>query len=59
MEAIGYKIAIYPLTLLNVSIKAIRAAPASSQRGGVVDVLDFETLQAAIGFPESYAGEKR
>ena len=32
LEAIGYKIAVYPLTLLNVSIQAMRAALISLRR---------------------------
>lgn len=59
LEAIGYKIAVYPLTLLNVSIKAMRAALARIQRGEAADVLDFAELQAAVGFREYYAGEER
>jgi 2-methylisocitrate lyase-like PEP mutase family enzyme len=59
LEAIGYKIAVYPLTLLNVSIKAMRAALACIQRGEAADVLDFQELQAAVGFLGYYAGEER
>ena len=59
LEAIGYKIAVYPLTLLNVSIKAMRAALECIERGETADVLDFQDLQAAVGFPEYYAGEER
>ena len=59
MEAIGYKIAVYPLTLLNVSIKAMRAALTSIQRGETAEVLDFREVQAAVGFPDYYASEER
>lgn len=59
LEAIGYKIAVYPLTLLNVSIKAMQAALARIQRGEIAEVLTFTDLQAAVGFPEYYAGEER
>jgi len=59
LEAIGYKIAVYPLTLLNVSIKAMRAALAHIQRGEAAEVLDFQEVQAAVGFPDYYAGEER
>lgn len=59
LEAIGYKIAVYPLTLLNVSIKAMRAALECIERGETADVLDFQDLQAAVGFPEYYASEER
>ena len=59
LEAIGYKIAVYPLTLLNVSIKAMRMALTCIQRGEAAEVLAFTELQAAVGFPEYYAGEER
>ena len=52
LEAIGYKIAVYPLTLLNVSIAAMRAAlaqPARSERPTAA--MDFEELKTAVGFP--------
>jgi 2-methylisocitrate lyase-like PEP mutase family enzyme len=60
LEEIGYKIAVYPLTLLNVSIQAMRTALASLKRGerpGLV--MDFEELKAAVGFPAYYAEESR
>ncbi|HCB14453.1 MAG TPA: carboxyvinyl-carboxyphosphonate phosphorylmutase [Gammaproteobacteria bacterium] len=59
LQAIGYQIAVYPLTLLNVSIKAMRTALAQMQEGQSPEVLDFEALKAAVGFPEYYAGETR
>ena len=59
LEAIGYKIAVYPLTLLSVSIKAMRAALERIRREETADVLDFAELQAVVGFPEYYAGEER
>ena len=59
LEAIGYQIAVYPLTLLNVSIKAMRAALRQLRESQAPEVLDFETLTAAVGFPEYYAGETR
>ncbi len=59
LETIGYKIAVYPLTLLNVSIKAMRMALTCIQRGEAAEVLAFTELQAAVGFPEYYAGEER
>ncbi|MCB1820534.1 MAG: isocitrate lyase/PEP mutase family protein [Candidatus Competibacteraceae bacterium] len=59
LQAIGYRIALYPLTLLNVSIKAMRTALAQVQQGRAPDVLDFEALKTAVGFPEYYAGEVR
>jgi 2-methylisocitrate lyase-like PEP mutase family enzyme len=59
LEAIGYKIAVYPLTLLNVSIQAMRAALANLRSGRPVGVMDFEELKKAVGFPAYYAEEAR
>ena len=59
LEAIGYQIAVYPLTLLNVSIKAMRTALARIQQGEATDVLSFIDLQAAVGFPEYDARAER
>ena len=60
LEAIGYKIAVYPLTLLNVSIRSMRAA-LQELRGGqpASSVLDFEQLKSAVGFPAYYEEEAR
>jgi 2-methylisocitrate lyase-like PEP mutase family enzyme len=60
LETIGYKIAVYPLTLLNVGIAAMRRALADLHAGrSVADALDFEQLKSAVGFPEYYAEEAR
>ena len=59
LEAIGYKIAVYPLTLLNVSIGAMRAALRGLRSGGPTAVMSFEDLKTAVGFPEYYAEEER
>jgi 2-methylisocitrate lyase-like PEP mutase family enzyme len=60
LEAIGYKIAVYPLTLLNVSLNAMRAALTSlNRRERPVQAMDFEDLKKAVGFPEYYAEEAR
>ena len=57
---IGYKIAVYPLTLLNVSIQAMRAALASLARSErPAAAMDFEDLKTAVGFPAYYAEEAR
>jgi 2-methylisocitrate lyase-like PEP mutase family enzyme len=60
LAEIGYTIAVYPLTMLNVSIGAMRGAlrelrgdqPASA-------AMDFENLKRAVGFPAYYAEEAR
>ena len=60
LEAIGYKIAVYPLTLLNVSIRAMRDALADLRAGRPASAaMDFEALKSAVGFPEYYAEEAR
>jgi 2-methylisocitrate lyase-like PEP mutase family enzyme len=59
LESIGYKIAVYPLTLLNVSIRAMREALAGLAAGGATSAMDFEGLKAAVGFPAYYAEEAR
>ena len=59
LQAIGYTIAVYPLTLLNVSIRAARAALTSLTRGERPDVMDFEDLKEAVGFPAYYREEGR
>jgi 2-methylisocitrate lyase-like PEP mutase family enzyme len=60
LEEIGYAIAVYPLTLLNVSIAAMRSALASLKRGEVpAAIMSFDELKQAVGFPEYYAEEAR
>ena len=57
LEDIGYKIAVYPLTLLNVSIKAMQEALNSLQNSRSPEILDFEKLKTAVGFPGYYQEE--
>jgi 2-methylisocitrate lyase-like PEP mutase family enzyme len=57
LEAIGYAIAVYPLTLLNVSIQAMRAALGSLAAGAPPAAMDFTELKQAVGFP-AYAAEE-
>ena len=60
LEALGYKIAVYPLTLLNVSIQAMREALVSLARSERPPAaMDFEELKKAVGFPDYYAEEAR
>jgi len=60
LESIGYKIAVYPLTLLNVSIAAMRGALSELRAGApATAAMDFEALKAAVGFPDYYAEEAR
>lgn len=60
LEALGYKIAVYPLTLLNTSIKAMRTALQEIKQGQPVqNILDFKGLTSAVGFPDYYTNEDR
>ncbi|MEM7404821.1 MAG: isocitrate lyase/PEP mutase family protein [Pseudomonadota bacterium] len=61
LEAIGYKVAIYPLTLLLAAIDAMEKALAEFAAGRVPhgNLADFKHLQAVIGFPEYYELEQR
>jgi 2-methylisocitrate lyase-like PEP mutase family enzyme len=60
LESIGYKIAVYPLTMLNVAIQGMRAALRDLKEGRVAAAaMDFEALKAAVGFPAYYAEEAR
>jgi 2-methylisocitrate lyase-like PEP mutase family enzyme len=60
LQEIGYSIAVYPLTLLNVSIAAMRAALEDLARGvRPPAAMEFDELKRAVGFPEYYAEEAR
>jgi 2-methylisocitrate lyase-like PEP mutase family enzyme len=60
LEAIGYKIAVYPLTLVNVAAVAMREALRDLKQGRrATAAMDFEDLKATVGFPEYYAEEAR
>lgn len=60
LEAIGYAIAVYPLTMLNVSIRAMRSALKNLRAGErAAAAMEFDELKQAVGFPEYYAEEAR
>jgi 2-methylisocitrate lyase-like PEP mutase family enzyme len=60
LQRIGYTIAVYPLTMLNVSIQAMRDALGQLKSGRrAAAAMDFEALKAAVGFAEYYAEEAR
>jgi 2-methylisocitrate lyase-like PEP mutase family enzyme len=57
LEQLGYKIAAYPITLLNASIVAMRAALDQIQKGiPVSGLLGFPELRELVGF-DSYDAE--
>jgi 2-methylisocitrate lyase-like PEP mutase family enzyme len=60
LEAMGYKIAVYPLTLLNVSIMAMQASLAALKHGQKLPkTLDFKELTRVVGFSDYYQAEER
>jgi 2-methylisocitrate lyase-like PEP mutase family enzyme len=60
LQTIGYTIAVYPLTMLNVSIRAMRDTLGQLKSGQrAATAMDFEALKSAVGFPEYYAEEAK
>lgn len=60
LEEIGYKIAVYPLTLINASIVAMRQTLESIKQGKEPGaIMNFEDLKTAVGFPEYYQAEEK
>ena len=53
LEAIGYRIAAYPLSLLSAAVCAMQEALAALRMGRPVERrVAFEELRAVVGFPE-------
>lgn len=60
MEALGYRIAVYPLTQLSAAIRAMRASLAAIGRGEMANnILDFAELTDAVGFDRYHALARR
>ncbi len=60
LDEMGYKIAVYPLSLLSASIRAMQETLVSIKAGKEPqNVLHFDALTSAVGFPEYYAGEEK
>jgi 2-methylisocitrate lyase-like PEP mutase family enzyme len=60
LQDIGYKIAIYPISLLLAGIHAMAQALASLAAGeSPPDAAEFAHLRDLVGFPEYYEAEKR
>ena len=59
LENMGYKIAVYPLTLLNVSIQAMQASLAALKNGEETKVMGFNELTKAVGFDDYYKEEEK
>ncbi len=60
LQAMGYKIAAYPLTLMLSALKAMETA-LEELKGGAhpSNLASFQHLQDVIGFPEYYKAEER
>ena len=53
LEAIGYKIAAYPLTLLNSAVFAMQQALQELKQGRIPrNRVDFESVRRIVGFPQ-------
>jgi 2-methylisocitrate lyase-like PEP mutase family enzyme len=62
LEAIGYKLAAYPLTLMSAGIAAMNQALAALRPNADTPrptELTFDELQATVGFPEYWEAEIR
>lgn len=58
LEALGYRIAAYPLTLLSAATRAMQRALDALRRGEpAADLLPFDELRAAVGF-DRYDAER-
>ena len=60
LTELGFKIAAYPLTLLNAAISAMQQALNDLKQGNSPQLdLDFKKLQRIVGFEEYYSAEQR
>lgn len=60
LEAIGYKLALYPITTMLAAQRAMIEALASLHAGKHPESLaDFAELRELVGFPEYYEAEKK
>ncbi|MDX1433740.1 MAG: isocitrate lyase/phosphoenolpyruvate mutase family protein, partial [Gammaproteobacteria bacterium] len=60
LQEIGYKIAIYPITLMLAGIRAMENALAALREGRMpADSAEFAHLRDIVGFPQYYEDEKR
>jgi 2-methylisocitrate lyase-like PEP mutase family enzyme len=60
LEQMGFKIAVYALTLLNVSVRAMQQALVRLQNNQAVpDLIDFRALQELVGFQDYDAALNR
>ena len=60
LEALGFKLAAYPLTLVSAAVQAMRSAldALADEREAQVAQADFEALKDLVGFPNYYEREQ-
>ena len=59
LEEIGFKIALYPLTVMNAAMGGMRDALAALAAGGPPEpALDFAEIRDIVGFADYYEAEK-
>ncbi|MHA1108195.1 MAG: isocitrate lyase/PEP mutase family protein [Alphaproteobacteria bacterium] len=60
LHELGFKIALYPLTLMNAAMAAMDDALGALRDGRTPDnLLDFAELRDVVGFPDYYDSEKK
>ncbi|MCH8238254.1 MAG: hypothetical protein IIC06_08790 [Proteobacteria bacterium] len=60
LEEIGYKIVIYPISLMLAGLQAMEDALSSMRGGKHPDALaEFAHLRDVVGFPDYYETEKK
>lgn len=60
LQELGYKIGVYPLTLLNAAIQGMQTALKAIKSGETAtNISDFATLCDVVGFNEYYRAEER
>jgi len=58
LEAMGFKLCAYPLSLLGVAVRGMQDAIQSLKRGKIPpNIPDFKDLQEIVGFPEYFEQE--
>ncbi|MBF0288907.1 MAG: isocitrate lyase/PEP mutase family protein [SAR324 cluster bacterium] len=60
LQKIGYKLAAYPLVLMNASIQALQAALQQLNQGNMPDnCISFEEVRSVVGFEEYHQKEQQ
>lgn len=59
LEAIGYRIAAYPLVLISTAVRAMQQSLAALAKGEKSDEVSFDELKRLVGFPQYYDLEQR